>query len=231
MNIRIAYKKTGMIKYISHLDTLRLFHRAMRREQIPMEFSKGFNPHMMLSLANPLPLGVESEIEFLDMVTSEDVEISWLIEHINGILPEGLELLRGSQFERGSINERIRWSAYEFDYLNDRQLTKDEIESYIRELLARDSITIKKKMKKHGKKIMGEQEVRHYIREISLLKEEDGTFILFAILRTASDGGLNPIEFSKIFNEVSMASEDVNSVNIKRTKQYTEYGTDILETL
>lgn len=231
MNIRIAYKKTGMIKYISHLDTLRLFHRAMRREQIPMEFSKGFNPHMLLSLANPLPLGVESEIEFLDMVTSEYIEIPFLIEHINGVLPEGLMLLQGSEFERGSINEKIRWSAYEFDFLNDRQLTRTEIEMCICELLALDSLIIKKKMKKNGKKILGEQDVRGYIREMSLLREENGTFVLFAILRTASDGGLNPIEFSKIFNEYSMASDDVNSINIKRTKQYTEDGTDILETL
>lgn len=231
MNIRIVYKKTGMIKYISHLDTLRLFHRAMRREQIPMEFSKGFNPHMMLSLANPLPLGVESEVEFMDMVTTEDVDIASLIEQINSILPEGLSLIRGVEFERGSVNEKIRWSAYEFNYLKDRLLSEEQVETCIQELLSRETITIKKKMKKHGKKVIGDQEVRPFIREISFLYENKDFFVISAILRTASDGGLNPIEFSKIFNDFSQASDDVNSVNIKRTRQFTEDGTDILETL
>lgn len=230
MNIRIVYKKTGMIKYISHLDTLRLFHRAMRREQIPMEFSKGFNPHMMLSLANPLPLGVESEVEFMDMVTTENVDISSLIEHINSILPEGLSLIRGTEFERGSINEKIRWSAYEFDYLNDRLLSELQVEGFIQEMLSRETITIKKKMKKHGKKVIGDQEVRPFIRSVSFVNENDDSFVISAILRTASDGGLNPIEFSKIFNDISQASADVNSVNIKRTRQFTEDGTDIMDT-
>lgn len=231
MNIRIVYKKTGMIKYISHLDTLRLFHRAMRREQIPIEFSKGFNPHMMLSLANPLPLGVESEVEFMDMVTTEDVDIASLIEQINSILPEGLSLIRGAEFERGSVNEKIRWSAYEFNYLKDRLLSEEQVETCIQELLSRETITIKKKMKKHGKKVIGDQEVRPFIREISFLYENKDFFVISAILRTASDGGLNPIEFSKIFNDFSQASDDVNSINIKRTRQFTEDGTDILETL
>ena len=58
MQLRMAFKKTGMIKFISHLDTIRLFNRAIQRAGVPILWSEGFNPHQKLSIAQPLSLSL-----------------------------------------------------------------------------------------------------------------------------------------------------------------------------
>ena len=64
---RIRYSKTGILKFIGHLDMLRTFQRAFRRASVPLEYSKGFNPHPLVSFAYPLGLGMTSEDEYADI--------------------------------------------------------------------------------------------------------------------------------------------------------------------
>ena len=60
----IVFSKTGLVKYISHLDMLRLFKRAFRRAGIELAYSQGFNPHPKMGFAQPLSLGYEAEAEY-----------------------------------------------------------------------------------------------------------------------------------------------------------------------
>ena len=65
--VRIFFTKTGMAKYISHLDLMRCMTRALRRAQIPLWYTEGYNPHLFMTFARPLPLGVESLCESMDI--------------------------------------------------------------------------------------------------------------------------------------------------------------------
>jgi radical SAM-linked protein len=67
MRLVIKYTKEERVKYISHLDFLRLVQRAIRRADIPVAYSQGFNPHPRLSFASALAVGVTSEGEYLDI--------------------------------------------------------------------------------------------------------------------------------------------------------------------
>ena len=64
----IKFTKESEIKFISHLDLMRTIRRIIVRSHLPIKFSKGFNPHMALSLAQPLSVGVCSEGEYMDMI-------------------------------------------------------------------------------------------------------------------------------------------------------------------
>ena len=65
--IRISFSRGEKVKYISHLDLMRLWERALRRASIPIAYSQGFSPHPKISIAAPLPIGVTSDGEFMDI--------------------------------------------------------------------------------------------------------------------------------------------------------------------
>lgn len=224
MKIRITYKKRGMIKYISHLDTMRLFHRTFRRMEIPISFSQGFNPHMLMSLANPLALGVESEIEFMDFETDYQGDIKNLMERFNRGLPSGIEAYHIEEAGDISINEIVKWSVYEFDFLNDYGLVRNKIQEAMDNILSQEEIIIEKRAKKKGKKTLVKRNVRDFIKIVELYNFNDNSLILKATLRSSSDGGLNPIEFSKIIQSFIKISEDVDTINILRVDQLDEDG-------
>lgn len=89
---RISYSKDGPARFISHLDMIRMFERAMRRAGLPVSLSKGFNPHARLAFSLPLPVGVRGEREFLDLELNVDLAPSRIISALNPVLPPGLTI-------------------------------------------------------------------------------------------------------------------------------------------
>ncbi len=65
--IRIRWQKHAPVRFTSHLDCMRAFERAFRRGQVPTAFTEGFNPHMRIAFGPPLPLGLVSDDEYLDL--------------------------------------------------------------------------------------------------------------------------------------------------------------------
>ena len=60
LKVRVKFSKEGAMKFIGHLDIMRYFQKAIRRANIPIAFSGGFSPHMIMSFAAPLGVGVTS---------------------------------------------------------------------------------------------------------------------------------------------------------------------------
>ena len=92
----IKFTKESSVKFISHLDLMRTIQRVIRRADLPMEYSKGFNPHMALSIAQPLSVGVYSDAEYMDIVLVEELEEKEIIDRIQ---PAYLEVLKSLEFE------------------------------------------------------------------------------------------------------------------------------------
>src|SRR5690554_5857953 len=91
MRIWIKFAIEEQLRYLSHLDTMRLWQRAIRRAALPVVYSQGFNPHPKMSFATALPVGVISEAHYLDInfakdITSEDMA------SLQQVLPAGLPL-------------------------------------------------------------------------------------------------------------------------------------------
>jgi radical SAM-linked protein len=89
----IKFSKESDIKFVSHLDLLRTIQRVVRRTALPVEYSKGFNPHMNTALAQPLSVGMYSKGEYMDVVFTETVEESQIIDAFNKNAPSGIKLL------------------------------------------------------------------------------------------------------------------------------------------
>lgn len=91
--IRVWFSKTGDSAYISHLDLQRVMHRALAKARIPAWYSLGYNPHIYITFALPLPLGQESVCEAMDFRTEDDsLEGDTVLYGLNGALPLGIRV-------------------------------------------------------------------------------------------------------------------------------------------
>jgi len=90
--IEFIFAKRKLMKYISHLDLMRLFMRALRRAEIPIKMTEGFNPHPKLSIKRALKLGLESEHEEATVVLKEQIIPEEFKEKLQGQLPQGIEI-------------------------------------------------------------------------------------------------------------------------------------------
>jgi radical SAM-linked protein len=90
--LRIKFRRGEEIKFISHLDIVRLWQRAFNRAGIEIAYSTGFTPHPRISLAAPLPLGVTSEAELMDIVIIKGVAPQFFVSALNQQLPPGLRV-------------------------------------------------------------------------------------------------------------------------------------------
>ncbi len=89
----IKYTKESEIKFISHLDLMRTIQRVIRRARLPIEYSKGFNPHMTISIAQPLSVGSYSKGEYMDVVFTEDIDENQILKNLNENAPRGVIFL------------------------------------------------------------------------------------------------------------------------------------------
>ena len=95
--IRLRFGKTGRMRFLSHLELIHLFSRAVGRARIPIRFSQGFHPHPKFSFATALSVGVESWAEYLDMEIAAGYGAERVREELNRVLPEGMEILAATE--------------------------------------------------------------------------------------------------------------------------------------
>lgn len=93
LKARIKFRKFGVMKFIGHLDIMRFFQKVMRRADIPIAFTGGFSPHMIMSFANPLGVGVTSDGEYFDIELAEEIDMNAAVERMNQVMVEGIEIV------------------------------------------------------------------------------------------------------------------------------------------
>lgn len=96
MKARIKFRKFGAMKFIGHLDIMRFFQKVMRRAEVPIAFTGGYSPHMIMSFANPLGVGVTSDGEYFDIELSEELDTNGMrqaVVRMNEVSVEGIEIV------------------------------------------------------------------------------------------------------------------------------------------
>ena len=81
------------MKFIGHLDIMRYFQKAIRRAEIPIRFTEGFSPHMVMSFASPLGVGLTSDGEYMDIEVNETISSKEAVRRLNQVMVEGMQVL------------------------------------------------------------------------------------------------------------------------------------------
>ncbi len=173
----LRYEKGESAKFISHLDFLRAMTRTLRRAHIPVSFSQGFNPHPRLSFALPLPLGMTSRCELMELETDEEIAPDELVDRLNRFVPPGLHFIEAGPSPGKAFFRSIAFSKYLVvpQHLPDKAV--------IQSFLAMDSIITEKRTKSGVKPT----DIRADIANMTL--ESDG---LLMTLSAGNDANLKP---------------------------------------
>lgn len=188
---RIRYKKTGPMRYISHLDLLRTVERSARRARLPLAFTEGFNPHPRISFAAPLPVGVEGCDEYLDLELETSMQPSMLAEKLNAGLPAGLSVLDVKEVDiKGpSLMGLVEQATYLAEARLPPLPDEKDLAVKIKKFLEQGEIKIEKRTKK-GTKL---KDIRSGI--IELKGEIHGSNLLLKMtLKTGSRENIRPEE-------------------------------------
>jgi len=97
--IEVKFAKKDLMRFISHLDLMRLFSRASRRASIPLELTKGFNPHPKISIRRALKLGLTSEDEEATFYLSRRMGPEEFRKLFQEQLPDGIEIIKAVEQE------------------------------------------------------------------------------------------------------------------------------------
>lgn len=141
----LSFYKKGNMRFISHLDLQTLFQRAIRRGNVKVAYSNGFNPHELMNIVQPLSLGYEGENELLEIDTEISYEPNSLLDALNLGLPDGIKFTSCKEVARKNkqTSISIEFAEYSFVY-------EDEIKLKLDEFLNQEEIIIKKHDKKTG---------------------------------------------------------------------------------
>jgi len=138
--LRITFSRAEEVKYISHLDLMRLWERALRRAAIPMAYSQGFSPHPKISLTAPLAIGVTSDGEVMDILLQKRVSPYFFIKVVSEQLPSGIGILGVEQVSltAPSLQSQVREAEYRVEVEADGGV--DKVEAALRFFLAKEHI-------------------------------------------------------------------------------------------
>lgn len=213
MDVRMSFQKTGMAKFISHLDTVRCITRAMKRACVPIWFTEGFNPHAFLTFAMPLSLGFESLCETVDFRLMEETDLTELAERINNALPVDITVKEIYVYE--TLPNDIRWAEYKIIFNNPDELLLAQAEK----ILSSDEIMVMKKGKQGRKKVEKEVNIKEHIKSFEL-SEDSGKLILNTILSSGTSVNINPMLL--IGALVKDTQTDEQDVDVIKVQSYTE---------
>lgn len=192
IRIRFRYVVGEPLKFLSHLDLMRLFHRALRRSGLPMAYTQGFSPHPRLNLAAPLPVGVTASGEYGDLYLTEPKALEVFLQVVQAQLPAGLTLAGAITVDSAApslaavIDTALYHAAWPGPSLGP---AAGELEQALQQLLARREIKVKRRSKS-GKTV--DTDIRPYIFEASRYRNEAGKTGLALLLQLGGRGGVSP---------------------------------------
>ena len=134
--LRIRFCRGQEVKFISHLDILRLWQRALHRAEISVAYSEGFSPHPRISLAAPLPIGVTSQAELMGILCTKWVSPHFFTAAVSQQLPPGIEILQVYQaaLTLPSLQSQVRHAEYRVEVETEKG--GKDIEAAITKLLS-----------------------------------------------------------------------------------------------
>ena len=141
--IRFKYSKSEELKYIAHLDTLRVFTRAIRRADLPVSYSQGFNPHALIAFVMPLSLGFTSNCEYVDIGFEKTVPDLGI--RLDNALPGGFDILE--YYEMQDKPALITAAEYSVRFENPPS------ENEVAEFFAQKELVVDKKSKRGIKQV------------------------------------------------------------------------------
>lgn len=220
MDVRLKFVKGNEVKYISHLDLMRVFQRALRRTGIPISYSSGFNPHQEISFGAPLSLGVTSDAEYVDLKLAEPMEVQEIKKRLNGSLPDGIRILEGMKLRKGykSAMSVVTHARYRIS-IDIEDITPEKLQKSIEGFIAQENIRVMKHQPKKGFELK-EIDIKPMIVSMKLIESKETMSVIDCLLLCGSRGNLKPDLLIEAFK--NFTGYNIGGIKINREEVYGE---------
>ncbi len=208
----LRFTKKGNMKYISHLDLHRLFKRSLKKAGISVDYSKGYNPHEMINVVQPLSLGFESDSEYFELETPMELDKAGAVRELNEFLPEGMSFtaIKRIRHEKSNLSAHSEYASYEIKVPDEKGLLSP---SAAEAFVSQPQVNIIKRDKKTKQQV--EKNVKSMIRSFSCEREGD-LCVISCILRCASNESLNPMNLTESFLRYAGLVPDRSLISVRR---------------
>ena len=217
MKVRIKFAKYGVMKFIGHLDVMRYFQKALRRADIDIKFSEGMSPHMIMSFAAPLGVGLTSVGEYVDIELRTPISTKKALEQLNQVMVEGMEILDFRQIEEGKAGKAMSLVAAADYTVTFRKgcAPEGDWQSDISGFFARKSIPVTKETKKG----ITEVDIRPMIYQMSV-----NAGVVTMQLATGSAANLKPELVMEAYAAWKGFDLPEFSLEVNRCEVYADLG-------
>ncbi|MGN0354573.1 MAG: TIGR03936 family radical SAM-associated protein [Muricoprocola sp.] len=217
MKIRIKFAKQGVMKFIGHLDIMRYFQKAMRRAHIDIAYSEGLSPHMIMSFAAPLGVGLTSNGEYVDIEIRTPISSEKAVKQLNDVMVDGMEILSFRQVEDGKAGKAMSLVAAADYTVSFREGYEPEFDwkQKLEEFLSQETIMVVKKTKKSE----AETDIRPMIYSWSLEEEK-----IHLCVAAGSAANLKPELVMEAFASYAGYESSPFALQINRDEVYADMG-------
>lgn len=227
MKVRIKFRKSGVMRFIGHLDIQRYFQKAIRRAGIDVAYSAGFSPHQIMSFAAPLGVGLLSDGEYMDIEVHTTLSSKEAVRRLNAVMADGMEIISYRALPEGSKNAMSIVAAADYSIAPKKEavfpFTYEEFLSMKKEFIVdRKEVMLTKETKKNTIEI----DVKPLIYAFSANENEKNGQVdsIFMKLASGSVNNLKP-EFilEAFYSFFGLAFESVE-LQITRKEVYADLG-------
>ena len=174
-----VFEKGERLRHIGHLDIQRAMQRALRRSGLPVSYSQGFNPHILVTFASALSTGAAGRRELMDVTLDREVAPEAFLSAMNAALPPDMQLVQARAMEdrHPALMSMVKAADYTITLLE--QEASSACLAAIPAFLQQESIMAMRKTKRG----LNECDIRPLIHE---LREENGSIRAVLTLTEAS---------------------------------------------
>jgi radical SAM-linked protein len=191
--LRLKFSRGEELKFLSHLDLMRLWERALRRAGLPLAYSEGFTPHPQIALAAPLSVGVTSQAELMDISLSRWLPPQSFIAQMEKQLPQGIKMIEVWPVgpKAPSLQSQVRFIEYKVEV--ETKQGREEVESALQSFLSAD------KLPWHHFRDTGARyyDLRALVDDLWLIDCHDSLCVLGMRLRCDEKGAGRPEQVTK----------------------------------
>jgi radical SAM-linked protein len=197
MRIIAALHEKGRAAYLSHLDMQRTLQRALRRADMPLMYSQGFNPHPLMAFAGALSTGFESEREWFDVRLDGEVAPAAFEARLNAVLPEGMAVSHAMEAPENlsTLTGHLAAARYTLWVRPEKTVSAAEVSSALQKLLQSEELMVQKRTKSGA---MVPQNIRPQLYEAGLTGRDGESFTLDVLGELTAGGGLRTEAFVNV---------------------------------
>ena len=181
LRIRMTYAKLGNLRFVGHLDLQRLFERALRRTNIPLRYTQGFNPHLRINLASALPLGFIGEAEQMDFWLDQEVSLDEISNRLRASLPVELVMKELQVIDNKQPSLQGSLLSSEYEILLPADLDIQTLQEKVDKLLALDALPVQRRKKT--------VDLKNLILQMEFFKAEPQSLLKVAMKSTPEENG------------------------------------------